>query len=243
MLTNYRESSTYPFTILHVEANFLRDFSCCGLTLPSLHDLLQHNEEEHTETQKSSHEIIPVMEIDDLQMYNNPSASAVDTTTREFHDIQDQVTPDSSIPPTPTDLDDLAKNIIQRIADDMWNNPFDYNYGAFDNHNHMLHLCIDEPTKSLCTILDSSQDGPNSKSGEQQVLPDTNTGLTSHDESKPWGCPVIGCEKAYKNLNGLKYHQSVSLMSIHTILVPNKFCSMVTKTSSYTIMETAHSQL
>ena len=27
---------------------------------------------------------------------------------------------------------------------------------------------------------------------------------------KPFHCPVIGCEKAYKNQNGLKYHKSVS---------------------------------
>ena len=29
---------------------------------------------------------------------------------------------------------------------------------------------------------------------------------------KPFHCPVIGCEKAYKNQNGLKYHKSVSLI-------------------------------
>lgn len=30
-------------------------------------------------------------------------------------------------------------------------------------------------------------------------------------EDKPFKCPVIGCEKAYKNQNGLKYHKAVSL--------------------------------
>ena len=42
---------------------------------------------------------------------------------------------------------------------------------------------------------------------------------------KPFHCPVIGCEKAYKNQNGLKYHKSVSLRSLlvnlHVILVGN----------------------
>src|SRR5271156_4321997 len=32
----------------------LHDCSCCGLILPSLHDLLQHYEEAHAEAQKSS---------------------------------------------------------------------------------------------------------------------------------------------------------------------------------------------
>lgn len=31
---------------------------------------------------------------------------------------------------------------------------------------------------------------------------------------KPFHCPVIGCEKAYKNQNGLKYHKSVRLHSL-----------------------------
>lgn len=30
-----------------LEANFMRDFTCCGRTLPTLHDLLQHYEESH----------------------------------------------------------------------------------------------------------------------------------------------------------------------------------------------------
>ena len=32
-----------------LEANFMRDFTCCGKILPNLHDLLQHYEEAHTE--------------------------------------------------------------------------------------------------------------------------------------------------------------------------------------------------
>lgn len=28
-----------------------------------------------------------------------------------------------------------------------------------------------------------------------------------HEEHKPFKCPVIGCEKTYKNQNGLKYHR------------------------------------
>ena len=48
---------------------------------------------------------------------------------------------------------------------------------------------------------------------EQQKLagvPDPQLGMMPTDEPKPFRCPVIGCEKAYKNQNGLKYHKSVS---------------------------------
>jgi len=36
-----------------LQTNFMRNFSCCGSILPSLHDLLLHYEETHAETQKS----------------------------------------------------------------------------------------------------------------------------------------------------------------------------------------------
>jgi transcription factor SFP1 len=34
--------------------------------------------------------------------------------------------------------------------------------------------------------------------------------VQASEEAKPYKCPVIGCEKAYKNQNGLKYHKQVS---------------------------------
>ena len=179
-------------------------------------------------------------------MYNNPSASAVNTPTltanpmqQQFQNIQDQQyheSPESSTPGTPAELDD---NIIEGMDDmSMQNNPFymnqnqNFNYGAFGNNSDMLDLCIDEPAKRLFSTaggfnaqaqsqghmrLGSGQYGPNSdlarRIREQQMLaglPDTTTGLMPHDEPKPFRCPVIGCEKAYKNQNGLKYHKSVS---------------------------------
>src|SRR5947209_2763947 len=385
---SFQSSSYLP----KLEANFMRDFSCCGLILPSLHDLLQHYEEAHAEAQKSTHQnnstteepampdsraaiatttaasvqqeaqrqqqfsnfkpIAPAqatqqantnhpvhqkpsgfsstlqtipdmdtvedMEMDDVEemdektpppnlytkgatqqsprpqfntvtqpripqlnmntmqsqalrnstpstpttqgraggaMYNNHSVSAVNTPTltgnpmqQQFQDIHGQqyhATPDSSAPGTPAELDD---NIIDGMDDmSMQNNPFylnqsqNFNYGAFGN-NDMLDLCIDEPAKRLFSTtggfnpqsqpqsqsqsqghmrLGSGQYGPNSdlarRIREQQMLaglPDTTTGLMPHDEPKPFRCPVIGCEKAYKNQNGLKYHKSVGLVVI-----------------------------
>ncbi|GMG34875.1 unnamed protein product [Ambrosiozyma monospora] len=43
-------------------------------------------------------------------------------------------------------------------------------------------VCIDEPAKHLYVI--------------------------EHTENRPFKCPVIGCEKNYKNQNGLKYHRA-----------------------------------
>ncbi|KAK6350293.1 Transcriptional regulator of ribosomal biogenesis proteins [Orbilia brochopaga] len=51
---SYHSSSYLP----KLEANFFRDFSCCGKTLPSLHDLLQHYEEVHA-SQSGNHVQLP----------------------------------------------------------------------------------------------------------------------------------------------------------------------------------------
>jgi len=100
-------------------------------------------------------------------------------------------------------------------------------------NNDMIDLCIDEPAKRLFqpvnsnnnnhnqhlahSRLGSGQYGPNSEIArtirERQAaagLPDTTTNIMPHEEPKPFRCPVIGCEKAYKNQNGLKYHKAVS---------------------------------
>jgi transcription factor SFP1 len=42
---SFHSSSYLP----KLEANFMRDFTCCGQILPNLHDLLQHYEEAHTQ--------------------------------------------------------------------------------------------------------------------------------------------------------------------------------------------------
>jgi transcription factor SFP1 len=158
---------------------------------------------------------------------------------QQFQDLSGQFrsTPDSSAPGTPAELDD---NIMSGIGDmSMQNNPLlmpnqtqHFGLGGFGMNNDMLELCIDEPAKRLFSPtggygnqsqqyahmrLGSGQYGPNSdiarRIREQQMLagvPDTTAGMMPNDEPKPFRCPVIGCEKAYKNQNGLKYHKSVS---------------------------------
>jgi hypothetical protein len=103
---------------------------------------------------------------------------------------------------------------------------YGYNMGGGESSN----LCIDDPAKRLYSPggasnqqsvqnrLGNAQYGPNSdiarRIREQQRkvgLADTVNGMNG-EEPKPFRCPVIGCEKAYKNQNGLKYHKSVSFL-------------------------------
>jgi transcription factor SFP1 len=109
-------------------------------------------------------------------------------------------------------------------------------YGMGDSLG--LDLCIDEPAKRLYNSngypqqrqlqqqfaqfgLAQGQYGSNNDMmrlyrQQQQLMamngadPQAVAALMMGEEHKPFRCPVIGCEKAYKNQNGLKYVQTTS---------------------------------
>lgn len=96
----------------------------------------------------------------------------------------------------------------------------------FRNGNDMRDLCINDPAKALYTeqgAIDTQQ-FPNFSfiNGAATNTDDPTAALQAHhmaangrgqvlgEEDRPFKCPVIGCEKAYKNANGLRYHEKVS---------------------------------
>ncbi|KAL9584612.1 MAG: hypothetical protein Q9212_002017 [Teloschistes hypoglaucus] len=143
----------------------------------------------------------------------NPTVSSVNTPTLIAHPS------DSSTPGTPGEMDtDSVRYTRPRVQ---------HGNFQFGNGNEMLDLCIDDPAKSLFSTnnastgqlsnaqrLGDAQYSENSELAktirEQQRLagiPDGGSG-PNDGVPKPFHCPVIGCEKAYKNQNGLKYHKS-----------------------------------
>jgi len=170
---------------------------------------------------------------------HNPTVSSVNTPTLTAHPLQQQFrqTPDSSAPGTPGELDPEFLGTIGNMSMDnaqqfMPNQQQDFNGFSYGNGSEMLDLCIDEPAKRLFRAnggLHNQQQvqarlGGNAQYSadselarrirEQQRkvgLADTVSGLNG-EEPKPFRCPVIGCEKAYKNQNGLKYHKTVSFV-------------------------------
>lgn len=102
------------------------------------------------------------------------------------------------------------------------------NVGGFDSSN-LSEFFINDPAKSLYSPnggpanqralqqqmaqfgLDASQfaniTDPNHLAALQRAIANPGSLVIPPEEDKPFKCPVIGCEKAYKNQNGLKYHK------------------------------------
>lgn len=173
------------------------------------------------------------------QLQNNPTVSSVNTPTLTTQPIQQRhmnqdmysagpLTPCVHAPADNTYngmTSDMSTPVIARFPPSY--NPHSFGFG--DGYD-MLDLCIDEPARRLFSQdgnnvnqqqYDQSQSGVSQfeddhehtkkQRGQQRMAGTTDsTGVFVGDDQKPFKCPVIGCEKAYKNQNGLKYHKTVS---------------------------------
>ncbi|KAH8682171.1 hypothetical protein BX600DRAFT_35691 [Xylariales sp. PMI_506] len=141
---------------------------------------------------------------------NNPTVSSVNTPTLTTQ--QPRVNANSS----------GSEDELSTLGNNMNLNDF----SAFGNN---LQYFIDDPAKRLYSPnnasaqqrlqqqmaqfgLDQSQFGDITDPQQLAVLQraiGANPGafVMPPEEDKPFKCPVIGCEKAYKNQNGLKYHK------------------------------------
>lgn len=161
---------------------------------------------------------------------HNPTVSSVNTPTLSTRTMQQTFSPDSSVPGTPAgEMEDDFSGLQRNMNMGKMNMAFPFGYGQSDLG---LDLCIDEPAKRLFSPnggsnnqralqqqfaqfgLGQGQFGNNNDLlayRQQQMLamnemgnPHAAAGLMIGEEHKPFRCPVIGCEKAYKNQNGLK---------------------------------------
>ncbi|KAI9677165.1 MAG: Transcriptional regulator of ribosomal biogenesis proteins [Trizodia sp. TS-e1964] len=168
------------------------------------------------------------------QFQNNPTVSSVNTPTlvaqpsqhmQQLQQAQSPYSSESPDPDTPVKHEPEYTGLPPDLSMPMLNQ-FMAGYGYGFGGSDMLDLCIDEPAKRLFSPNNGSfsnqpqynqlrMGGPHYASNTKNARDTPVIGLGnsptpgSHpEESKPFKCPVIGCEKAYKNQNGLKYHKS-----------------------------------
>ncbi|KAK5171002.1 Transcriptional regulator of ribosomal biogenesis proteins [Saxophila tyrrhenica] len=150
---------------------------------------------------------------------HDPTVSSVNTPT--IHNArsasQQNSTPDSSMPGTPAENDlDYSSQMASLNID--YNQLMQQGGMDINSLSNGASGTIDDPAKRLLSKQGhgnkafANQSANNSELAkrvrEQHLLNGlAGSGGFITEEIKPFKCPVIGCEKAYKNQNGLKYHK------------------------------------
>ncbi|KXT16253.1 hypothetical protein AC579_6947 [Pseudocercospora musae] len=158
---------------------------------------------------------------------HNPTVSSVNTPTLTTQTLSQQTaTPDPSQPSTPAELDPDFIASMGNLGNMDYNAlaQGNFDFGVFNNMGSMNNggsATIDNPEKRLLSkqgfgnkalpnpAFTNAQSSELAKRVRESQLLNGLAGVGGFvgEEIKPFKCPVIGCEKAYKNQNGLKYHK------------------------------------
>ncbi|CAK7234480.1 Transcriptional regulator of ribosomal bioproteinsis proteins [Sporothrix bragantina] len=159
---------------------------------------------------------------------NNPTVSSVNTptlSTQQGFPNQTQFSHES----TPDLDDDDVAGLALKMDMGGINLANNFGMGFANNLGGLDFSTINDPAKSLYSPngaaapqlsqqqqalaqqlaqfnLDQSQFPPGTDTAA--LLQQMSAAFLLPEEPKPFRCPVIGCEKAYKNQNGLKYHKA-----------------------------------
>lgn len=191
-----------------LEADYCKDYSCCDQLLPTLHDLLRHYEEAHisssppTDTNahllnshhnrnnmNNIHNVMETVSTNDVFLNNHGQAATIQGSAQPGHfnipqHSINQTNVNQTILPTSTMTGADPSVQVASLITNPQNLQHDRGVGRTGNTQQMGEedsMYIDDPARHLYVM--------------------------ENEEYKPFKCPVIGCEKTYKNQNGLKYHR------------------------------------
>ncbi|KAI8098507.1 uncharacterized protein BX664DRAFT_1351 [Halteromyces radiatus] len=172
-------------TLIHrqqLEQVFCNDFICCNQYWTDLHSLLQHCEDCHANR-------------DIMMMMNNYD----DRTT--LYDVPEHDDDDDDDDEDEDDDDELLTPLSPVVSDSPLLSQHLTNLSALENSQHQSSLmrpCETQEEYGYEKIKEWMQQAQSLPGVEEQ-----------EDEShRPYRCRVPGCDKAYKNANGLKYHKA-----------------------------------
>ncbi|XP_069702503.1 location of vulva defective 1 [Periplaneta americana] len=177
-------------------------FNGCGLTFPCLADLIQHIEDIHIDYDPR------VIEQKELQQPACLPLSYVlrfftDAARKEGHDVKrklsqnhaNKISPYAlaatarSNTPTGSEADDDELMTESEDSNDSWTTSEEF------SAEFILRYGSSVPVKKM-PVYNSKKPQP------LWMLNSSN----NNNVDKPFACPVPGCKKRYKNVNGIKYH-------------------------------------
>lgn len=182
----------------NLEADYCKDYLCCGQLLPTLHDLLRHYEEAHIASSPPHEPAAHMLAAQRQRAALNSAHNVLETvsTNDVFLNNHGQPPPQGLLHVPPFHLQ--QQTIHQ---------------GALGTILPALALGhVDGPVQSPASPGPSQQQRkptPHARDDDAMYIDDPARHLyvMENEEYKPFKCPVIGCEKTYKNQNGLKYHR------------------------------------
>lgn len=210
-----------PNTTLYLpnlEADYCKDYSCCGQLLPTLHDLLRHYEEAHISASPpqdhNAHMVTASHRArNNLNNIHNvmETVSTTDVFLNNHHNHA--VGPHGSLHLPASHFSLQPQNALGLTSPGTMSPTLTMAHPDLPGALHASssqtpHLSSLLAGPSLHTAqprsIDQSMDNPDAMYIDD---PARHLYVMENEEYKPFKCPVIGCDKNYKNQNGLKYHR------------------------------------
>ncbi|CAM0138264.1 Transcription factor sfp1 [Umbelopsis sp. WA50703] len=256
-----------PFESRELEASFCKNFSCCGLVLQDLHDLLQHYEESHVRFEEDENTSFDEDEdtwsydssndatfsapnspqvlsrqlssqtyqinalkrkaaatMDDFDLYPEEEEAIEDNETAAFDtSVLRSISGSPNVPATTTPSEiSTPRASPEPVSKKQKTSP-------------AMDMLLAQSAKKLASLPPSTvaavAAAASSNGGAASLASFSDLPLTpslsdedffaqagalfaitaaasgpNQNADKPYKCPVPGCDKAYKNPNGLKYH-------------------------------------
>lgn len=260
MSTSPMNNNSY---LADLEANYCKDYSCCGQILPTLHDLLRHYEEMHIQSDVPN-------DISMSENSKNRNLNGIDTvvsTNEVFLNPNINLHVDNNLNfnmngNNNNPNDNIVHESLSQFSFDQSNGGDSTNNPGNNSNNNNLHNNNNKNNNDTSNIniqqqrhnqqqqrqnnLQRSQNHQQQQHQPQMFQTqmyntnpaqasnqDTQFQMDDEDEDedmdidseiciddparrlyvieqsndRPFTCPVVGCEKTYKNQNGLKYHR------------------------------------
>lgn len=212
-----------------LEADYCKDYSCCGQLLPTLHDLLRHYEEAHilalpppdpashmlasarNRNMNNIHNVMETVSTNDvfLNTHQNPHLHPHGNNLQLPHshfNLQQQTIQNTGFGNTisnPLQIHNQPSPLPQPQQMQVDPQPQQQQFQQQQQQQQQ------QPRQQQRQGRQNGAQASEDASEDAMYIDDPARHLyvMENDEYKPFKCPVIGCEKTYKNQNGLKYHR------------------------------------
>lgn len=220
-----------------LEANYCKDYSCCGQLLPTLHDLLKHYEESHISPTPPTHQPKPIQNFETVStndvFINSNNNIRIQQQLQPVQQVQQQqsipqVQQQQHVHQQPVQQQQQQQqqhqqqqHVQQHQQQQVQQQPprgFPYQFNQVNPNVQQIRNQLNNQHYNQDYQQQQQTQFPMSLSNEDSMdideemdegyIDDPSRNLyVAQGSEKPFTCPVIGCNKNYKNQNGLKYHR------------------------------------